>query len=44
MSEMAMSIFVKQELEKRQHEYMTYKDLTILTYTWNVNGQKPNCD
>lgn len=23
---------------------MTYKDLSILTYTWNVNGQKPNCD
>lgn len=41
MSTIAMNIFVKQELEKRQHEFVKYKELSILTYTWNVNGQKP---
>ena len=46
MSQMAMNIFFKQELEKRQNEYMQVGELKILTYTWNVNGQKPpqpNC-
>jgi hypothetical protein len=43
MSQLAMNMFLKQELEKRQHEFVSYKDLSILTYTWNVNGQKPPC-
>lgn len=38
-----MNMFLKQELEKRQHEFVSYKDLSILTYTWNANGQKPPC-
>ena len=33
-----MDIFVKQELEKRQSQYMIEHDYRILTYTWNVNG------
>jgi hypothetical protein len=41
MSQMAMGIFFKQELEKRASEYMKLNDLQVLTYTWNVNGQKP---
>ena len=41
MSSIAMNIFIKQELEKRQHEFVKYQELSILTYTWNVNGQKP---
>ena len=44
MSQIAMNIFFKQELEKRQNEYMKTKDLSIMTYTWNVNGQKPPCE
>lgn len=41
MSQIAMNMFFKQELEKRQSEFVKHKDLTVLTYTWNVNGQKP---
>ncbi len=36
-----MNLFLKQELEKRQHEFISYKELSILAYTWNVNGKKP---
>lgn len=39
-----MNIFFKQELEKRQNEFVKYKELSIMTYTWNVNGQKPPCE
>lgn len=38
---MAMNMFLKQELEKRQTEFISHKGLSILAYTWNVNGQKP---
>ena len=44
MSVIALNIFIKQELEKRQHEFMKYKELSILTFSWNVNGQKPPTD
>lgn len=39
-----MNIFFKQELEKRQKEFVKVKELSILTYSWNVNGQKPPGD
>lgn len=38
MSQLAMGIFFKQELEKRAAEFMKLKDLQVLNYTWNVNG------
>ena len=38
MSQIAMNIFIKQEMEKRQHEFVKQKELSVLTYTWNVNG------
>ena len=38
---MAMNMFIKQELEKRQTEFISHKGLSILAYTWNLNGQKP---
>jgi hypothetical protein len=44
MSQIAMDIFVKQELQKRQNQYMIEYDYRILTFTWNVNGQKPPVD
>lgn len=44
MSQIAMDIFFKQELEKRQNQYMVEHGLKIYTVTWNVNGQKPPCD
>lgn len=44
MSQIAMDIFFKQELEKRQKQYMIEHELRVFTVTWNVNGQKPPCD
>ncbi|BFG01106.1 type II inositol 1-4-5-trisphosphate 5-phosphatase [Drosophila madeirensis] len=34
---------VKQELKKRESEYIVYKDIIIYCATWNVNN-KPCCD
>lgn len=32
----------REELEKREHEYIVFKDFRIYTATWNVNGQASN--
>ncbi|KAG4067686.1 hypothetical protein HA402_005458 [Bradysia odoriphaga] len=32
----------REELEKREHEYIIFKKFRIYTATWNVNGQLPN--
>lgn len=41
MSEMAMDMFIRKELEVRKDQYTYNQPCSIVCFTWNINGQKP---